>query len=119
MRLLVAQDDAGLRSVLERGLLESGYVVDAVGDGEQALRFLCNYERRDGPRPPLGTTAELRPVRSGRCRVSEAIESTLTILERYNSYRWFTGGAQTALNVACESGSMSPRSQSSWCGSHE
>jgi DNA-binding response OmpR family regulator len=43
MRLLVAQDDAGLRSSLERGLLESGYVVDAVADGEQALRFLCTY----------------------------------------------------------------------------
>ncbi|HVA03815.1 MAG TPA: response regulator [Acidimicrobiales bacterium] len=44
MRLLVAQDDAGLRSALERGLLESGYVVDAVADGEQALRLLCTYD---------------------------------------------------------------------------
>jgi len=44
MRLLVAQDDAGLRSALERGLLESGYVVDAVADGEQALHLLCTYD---------------------------------------------------------------------------
>lgn len=44
MRLLVAQDDAGLRSALGRGLLESGYVVDAVADGEQALRLLCTYD---------------------------------------------------------------------------
>jgi DNA-binding response OmpR family regulator len=44
MRVLVAEDDAGLRSVLERGLQESGYTVDAVGDGELALRFLDTYE---------------------------------------------------------------------------
>jgi DNA-binding response OmpR family regulator len=44
MRLLVAQDDAGLRSALERRLLESGYVVDAVANGEQALRFLCTHD---------------------------------------------------------------------------
>ena len=39
--MLVAEDDAGLRSVLERGLRENGYVVDAVEDGEGALRFLA------------------------------------------------------------------------------
>jgi two-component system OmpR family response regulator len=44
MRVLVAEDDAGLRSVLERGLQESGYTVDAVVDGELALRFLDTYE---------------------------------------------------------------------------
>jgi len=44
MRVLVAEDDAGLRSVLERGLAEHGYVVDAVPDGEAALRFLRTYE---------------------------------------------------------------------------
>jgi two-component system OmpR family response regulator len=42
--VLVAEDDGGLRSVLERGLRESGYVVDAVGDGELALRYLETYE---------------------------------------------------------------------------
>lgn len=42
--MLVAEDDLGLRSVLERGLRENGYVVDAVADGEWALRFLRTYE---------------------------------------------------------------------------
>ena len=44
MRVLVAEDDAALRSVLERGLREHGYVVDAVGDGEHALRHLRSYD---------------------------------------------------------------------------
>jgi DNA-binding response OmpR family regulator len=44
MRVLVAEDDEGLRSVLDRGLRENGYAVDAVGDGELALRYLDTYE---------------------------------------------------------------------------
>jgi two-component system, OmpR family, response regulator len=44
MRVLVAEDDTGLRSVLQRGLSEHGYIVDAVPDGEVALRFLRSYE---------------------------------------------------------------------------
>jgi DNA-binding response OmpR family regulator len=44
VRVLVAEDDEGLRSVLERGLRENGYAVDAVFDGEQALRYLDTYE---------------------------------------------------------------------------
>ncbi len=44
MRVLVAEDDEGLRSVLERGLRENGYTVDAAGDGELALRYLQAYE---------------------------------------------------------------------------
>lgn len=40
----MAEDDAALRSVLERGLRQHGYVVDAVEDGERALRFLGSYE---------------------------------------------------------------------------
>jgi DNA-binding response OmpR family regulator len=44
MRVLVAEDDAALRSVLERGLKEDGYVVDAVPDGQAALRYLRAYE---------------------------------------------------------------------------
>jgi DNA-binding response OmpR family regulator len=43
MRVLVAEDDAGLRSVLERGLREHGYMVDAVEDGDDALAFLRSY----------------------------------------------------------------------------
>lgn len=44
MRVLIAEDDQGLRSVLVRGLQEHDYVVDAVGNGEDALRFLRSYQ---------------------------------------------------------------------------
>jgi DNA-binding response OmpR family regulator len=44
VRVLLAEDDEGLRSVLERGLRENGYAVDAASDGEQALRYLDTYE---------------------------------------------------------------------------
>jgi DNA-binding response OmpR family regulator len=44
VRVLVAEDDEGLRSVLERGLRENGYAVDTAADGEQALRYLDTYE---------------------------------------------------------------------------
>jgi len=44
VRVLVAEDDAGLRSVLERGLQERGFVVDAVADGASALRHLDAYD---------------------------------------------------------------------------
>ena len=43
MRVLVAEDDPGLRSVLERGLREHGYIVDAVVDGDEALTYLRSY----------------------------------------------------------------------------
>lgn len=44
MRLLVAEDDPGLRSVLERALKRNGYVVDAVADGESALAHLRSFD---------------------------------------------------------------------------
>jgi DNA-binding response OmpR family regulator len=44
MRVLVAEDDAALRTVLVRGLRENGYVVDAVADGESAVKWLRAYE---------------------------------------------------------------------------
>lgn len=44
MRVLIAEDDPALRDVLKRGLGESGYVVDAVGDGEAVLAHLAVYE---------------------------------------------------------------------------
>jgi two-component system, OmpR family, response regulator len=44
VRVLVAEDDPALRSVLERGLRESGYVVDAVAEGESALGYLRIYD---------------------------------------------------------------------------
>jgi len=42
--VLVAEDDAALRDVLARGLRENDYVVDAVADGADAIRFLRSYE---------------------------------------------------------------------------
>ena len=44
MRILLAEDDDGLRSVLARGLRENGYVVDAVSDGDQAGAYLRAYD---------------------------------------------------------------------------
>jgi DNA-binding response OmpR family regulator len=44
MRVLVAEDDEALRSVLERGLATAGYVVDAVADGDEALSYLEAYD---------------------------------------------------------------------------
>src|SRR5580658_3171295 len=44
MRVLIAEDDAALRRVLEQGLLEAGYIVDAVSDGIEACRYLLEYE---------------------------------------------------------------------------
>ncbi|HXS65408.1 MAG TPA: response regulator transcription factor [Streptosporangiaceae bacterium] len=44
MRVLIAEDDRGLRDVLSRGLRENSYAVDAVPDGAAALRFLRSYE---------------------------------------------------------------------------
>jgi DNA-binding response OmpR family regulator len=44
VRLLLAEDDPSLRSVLERGLRETGYIVDAVADGAAALMWLCGYD---------------------------------------------------------------------------
>jgi DNA-binding response OmpR family regulator len=40
VRLLVAEDDAGLRSVLERGLRSHGYAVDSTERGDHALHML-------------------------------------------------------------------------------
>ncbi len=40
----MAEDDEGLRSVLERGLRENGYVVDAVADGNEAGAYLRAYD---------------------------------------------------------------------------
>jgi DNA-binding response OmpR family regulator len=44
VRILLAEDDSALRSVIERGLRESGYVVDAVADGTEALAYLRTYD---------------------------------------------------------------------------
>jgi two-component system copper resistance phosphate regulon response regulator CusR len=73
MRVLVAEDDAGLRSVLERGLRENGYVVDAVVNGEIALRFLRTYEYEvavlDWRMPVVSGIDVLRELRGERSAV--------------------------------------------------
>ena len=75
MRILVVEDDAQLRDALSRGLRESAYAVDAVGDGTAALyhaavndydavvldvllgdrdgRAVCREIRRRGNRVPV------------------------------------------------------------------
>ena len=46
MRILVAEDDPGLRDVLTQGLQDNGLVVDAVGNGEEAIERMrwCDYD---------------------------------------------------------------------------
>jgi DNA-binding response OmpR family regulator len=44
VRLLLVEDDPALRDVLERGLEEAGYVVDAVADGSLAIDYLSTYD---------------------------------------------------------------------------
>jgi len=70
---LVAEDDAALRSVLERGLREHGYVVDAVADGEEALGYLRTYEYEvavvDWRMPKLSGLDVVRAVRARRLGV--------------------------------------------------
>lgn len=66
MRILIAEDDDALRSVLERGLKEDGYVVDSVEDGEAALRHLRAYEY------DVAVLDWRMPVLSGLQVVSEA-----------------------------------------------
>jgi two-component system copper resistance phosphate regulon response regulator CusR len=71
MRLLVAEDDARLAKVLERGLREQGYAIDVCADGDRALYLAAVNEydalvldvglpKRDG----LAVSRELR--RRGR-----------------------------------------------------
>lgn len=44
MRVLVAEDDAKLRNMLTRGLSENAYAVDAVRDGDSAVRMAAINE---------------------------------------------------------------------------
>ena len=44
MRVLVAEDDPGLRSVIAEGLADAGYQVDAVARGDDAIEQLRFYE---------------------------------------------------------------------------
>jgi DNA-binding response OmpR family regulator len=44
VRVMVAEDDPGLREVLVQGLEEAGYFVDAASDGSEAIDLLRFYE---------------------------------------------------------------------------
>jgi DNA-binding response OmpR family regulator len=44
MRLLIAEDDSAVLSVLSRGLSEEGYVLDSVARGDDALHMLRIYD---------------------------------------------------------------------------
>jgi len=85
----VAEDDAALRSVLERGLREHGYVVDAVADGEEALGYLRTYEYEvavvDWRMPKLSGLDVVRAVRARRLGVPVLL---LTATEELNYDSW-------------------------------
>jgi len=73
MRILVAEDDEALRSVLERGLKKAGYVVDDVADGSDALAYLRSYEYEvailDWRMPVVSGIDVLRSLRRSGARV--------------------------------------------------
>jgi two-component system, OmpR family, response regulator len=73
VRVLIAEDDEALRSVLTRGLTENGYVVDAVGDGEAALSYLASYEYEvvilDWRMPRMNGYDALAAIRKRRLQV--------------------------------------------------
>jgi DNA-binding response OmpR family regulator len=73
MRILVAEDDEALRSVLERGLKKAGYVVDGVADGSDALAYLRSYEYEvailDWRMPVVSGIDVLRSLRRSGARV--------------------------------------------------
>src|SRR5208282_3970081 len=73
MRILLAEDDEALRSVLERGLKKAGYVVDGVADGSDALAYLRSYEYEvailDWRMPVVSGIDVLRSLRRSGVRV--------------------------------------------------
>lgn len=73
MRLLLAEDDARLASLLERGLTENGYVVDATARGDDALHLLSVYEYTaavlDWRMPGLDGVEVIRAARTRRIAV--------------------------------------------------
>ena len=42
-RILLVEDDVGVREVVERVLADAGYEVDATGSANKACDFLCRY----------------------------------------------------------------------------
>ena len=68
MRVLVAEDEAGVAAFLRQGLKEAGYAVDVARDGREALDFLDSVEYDlivlDIMMPRLDGTGVLREIRS-------------------------------------------------------
>lgn len=73
MRILIVEDDAPLRALLRRGLIEDGYVVDALEDGRSCGEYLAgaNYDAvvLDLSLPGEDGLAILRRVRASGERV--------------------------------------------------
>ena len=113
--MLVAEDDVGLRSVLERGLRENGYVVDAVADGEWALRFLRTYDYEVAVldwRMPVVSGIEVVRTSAGRdrtCPCSCSRPETLPAI----GWRGSTKGPTTTWSSPSTSGSCLPASERS------
>lgn len=72
MKLLLVEDSERLRETVRRGLVASGFTVDAVADGAQALAFLETYEYElavlDLTLPRLDGLAVLRSLAGRRIR---------------------------------------------------
>lgn len=73
MRVLLAEDDRHLKEVLERGLVENGYVLDAVERGDDALHLFRLYDYAvailDWRMPGLDGVEVIRAVRRLDIRV--------------------------------------------------
>jgi CheY-like chemotaxis protein len=70
-RILVADDDAGVRNVLQEALLQDGYDVDAVSNGSQALTAIARNRPAllvlDLAMPELDGPGLVRALREQTC----------------------------------------------------
>ena len=92
MRVLVVEDYAPLRTSLAKGLRESGYAVDATGDGTEGLWFAENHPFDvvilDLMLPGIGGLEILRKLRASGCTshvlvltASDSIQDLVTGLD--------------------------------------
>lgn len=74
MRILVAEDDAGLRKQLVSALRMAGHQVDAAADGISAFELLSNHTHDaaviDITMPGMDGVSLIRKAREGGCRAS-------------------------------------------------
>ncbi len=79
MRILVVEDDKKIASFVVKGLKQSGYAVDACGDGEEALALAqgVSYDAAvvDLMLPRLDGLSLIRQMRARDCRVPVLILS--------------------------------------------